>query len=827
MAVLFKGAGQDLVEALSQKRWSSSEEKALLCEELARSAAVKTAEVAKLLFLPDPDIRRSAGAQLAARRDPETLKHVLAGLQGRPEAARRAALQVVAALPLGDLAVELTRLVETGDATARKSAADALLDMPLTPQTAPALVKVIETGEAAHRLKAVQRFAEVSTAQHAPFFERLLDDADERIRLAAWQAIVRHAGPQHLDLFLRRVPDEPYATQQILVTAIQQLVPQAGPQAVDQVLALLASGNTGLRQASLKILMSLPDRVGVVRRFIAHSKQLAGWVRDRALASMREFGSEVLGPALELLADPDPDVRSSALALVSSFDDPRVAPSAAHLLADADWWIVINAADVLGRLKETRAVPQLVAALQREEARWAVVEALGRIGGPHALNALAQLTQDPRPEIRIEALQALALSDDPAVLPVLQQSAERDPVKWVRTRAFEMAKDLSRRKSAQIDEARLKAAAGAVELTAGSPEIHALMSFARKQGASDLHVSVDSVPIMRVNGRLLRLQGEPLGPERAEKLLGALLSDAQRARLLEHKQLDACFHVENDGRYRANVFIDRKGMNGAFRVIPEQPPTITELGLPADVGEITGLHQGIIIVTGSAGCGKSTTLAALVNLVNETRRDHVLSLEDPVEFVHPFKSSLINQREIGKHSQSFGRALRAALREDPDVIVLGEMRDCETVSQALTAAETGHVVLATLNATTAHKAIDRIISSFPADEQCQVRESFADSLRMIIAQQLVPAAGGKGRLAVFEMLKGTRAIANLIRDNKTFQIPSIMQIGQSSGMRTFDDSLMDLVRTGRIAPETAYMRATSKDAFEPLVPPKFLEELLA
>src|SRR5204863_5236640 len=232
---------------------------------------------------------------------------------------------------------------------------------------------------------------EVATDRHVPFFERLFEDPDERIRLAACQAIVKHATPQHLDLLLRRVPDEPPAVQQVLVAAIERLAPQAGPAAVEQVLALLASGNTALRGAAIRILMAMPDRVSTIKRFIAYSKQLAGWVRDRALLSLREFGPEGLAPALELCSDPDADVRSAALTLVSSFDDPRVAPAAAHLLRDPDWWIVINAADVLGRLKEPRAVPGLVEALSREEVRWAAVEALGRIGGPQALQALAQL----------------------------------------------------------------------------------------------------------------------------------------------------------------------------------------------------------------------------------------------------------------------------------------------------------------------------------------------------------------------------------------------------------------------------------------------------
>lgn len=825
MPTLFKSDAKEILEALHGRAYGTPEEKRSLLDALEASGGCRTPDAVRLLLTPDGDLRKSAARILAANKDPDTLRQVVMALPGKPEAARRAALQVIASLPLGDMNATLAQAMEQGEPPYRRAAAEAVLDMPLTPQTAPLLSRIIETGEAAHRLKATQRLAEVATDKHVPFFERLLEDGDERIRMAAYQAIVKHATAQHLEMLLRRVPDEPPAVQQVLVAAIQRIAPTAGPHTVDQVLALLASGNTALRGAAIRILMALPDRVGTVRRFIAHSKQLAGWVRDRALLSLREFGPEALGPALELTADADPDVRSAALTLVSSFDDPAVAPAAARLLRDPDWWIVINAADILGRLKEQRAVPGLVETLARDEARWAAVEALGRIGGPQALQALSQLVRDERPEIRIEALAALALSEDERVLPILKHSAENDPVKWVRARAFEMLRGLAARKSASLDEAAIRAAVAATEVSGAAPEIHQLLALARRSLASDLHVSVDSVPVMRVNGQLVRLQGEPLSAPRAAAVLEALLSDAQRARLEKDRQLDACFHVENDGRYRGNLFVDRKGLNGAFRVIPEQPPTMAELGLPPDVAMVTSWHQGIVIVTGAAGCGKSTTLAALVNLVNETRRSHVITLEDPVEFVHPFKSSLVNQREVGKHTISFGKALRAALREDPDVIVLGEMRDTETVSLALTAAETGHLVLATLNATTAHKAIDRVITSFPPEEQSQVRESFADSLQMIVAQQLVPAAGGKGRVGCYEVLKGTRAIGNLIRDNKTFQIPSMMQIGQASGMKTFDDALMDLVRQGRVSPETAWMRAASKEAFEPLVSPKFLEEL--
>jgi twitching motility protein PilT len=245
--------------------------------------------------------------------------------------------------------------------------------------------------------------------------------------------------------------------------------------------------------------------------------------------------------------------------------------------------------------------------------------------------------------------------------------------------------------------------------------------------------------------------------------------------------------------------------------------------MPGQLAEIASLKQGLVLVCGASGSGKSTTLAALVNLFNETRELHVITLEDPVEFVHPFKNCLINQREVGADTSSFARALRAALRENPDVIVIGDLRDSETVALAVSAAETGQVVLGTLNSTTAPAAVDRIISIFPKHEQPQVRVSLSEALRYVIAQRLLPVEGGRERVACFEILRGNLSVANMIREDKTFQLPSAMQIGRSQGMQTFDDSLRDLVRRERISAESAYIHATKKQDFEPLVSPEFLE----
>jgi len=499
-------------------------------------------------------------------------------------------------------------------------------------------------------------------------------------------------------------------------------------------------------------------------------------------------------------------------------------PQLLPLLKDPDWWIRVSVSEILGRLGDSRALPALIEALGDSEARWAAVEALGQIGDPKALPALARLLQDPQSEVRIEVLLALRHFRHPKVLEALQRVARTDPDRNVRSRALEIAEEIVARKEGHFDDAEaLRHSALHAVLGEEEPLLHRLLVGTRNQGASDFHLSVGLPPMIRLASELRRIKGPAFSAEQTASMLRRILTDQQWENLQRDQQLDFCYYIPKAGRYRANVFLDQRGFNAVFRVIPEKPPTIGDIGLPSHLAEIATYHQGLVLICGPSGSGKSTTMAALVNLFNETRHDHVITLEEPVEFVHPFKSCLINQREIGSHTESYSRALRAALREDPDVIIIGDLRDNETIALALMAAETGHIVLATMNATTAPKAIDRLIASFPADQQPQIRASLSDSLRFIIAQRLLPARE-KGKLvADFEILKGTMSVASLIRDEKTFQIPSAMQIGRSEGMQTHDEALRELLRRQLISPETAYLAATSKAEFESLVSAEFLE----
>lgn len=339
----------------------------------------------------------------------------------------------------------------------------------------------------------------------------------------------------------------------------------------------------------------------------------------------------------------------------------------------------------------------------------------------------------------------------------------------------------------------------------------AYVAAARAAKASDLHLAGNRVAAMRTNNDLVPIDpnAPPLSAADAEALLLPLLSESERERLQTAGYVDLAVDAPGGGRLRANISRHQLGLKGTFRLAFDRPRTIEELGLPKDVAKVVSHHQGFVVIAGPSGHGKTTTLAALVDLVNSTRPHHILTVEDPIEIEHPRKMALVSQREAGRHTKSFATALKASLREDPDVIVIGELRDRETVEIALTAAETGHLVIATMSTPSAAKTLDRLIDMFPPEEHSQVRASIAGALRAIVAQRLVPAIGG-GVVPAIELVTGVLPLAVLIRDDKLFQLPNLMQRGRSFGMIRFDESLAELVKTGKITEEVAMQFAETK-----------------
>lgn len=342
--------------------------------------------------------------------------------------------------------------------------------------------------------------------------------------------------------------------------------------------------------------------------------------------------------------------------------------------------------------------------------------------------------------------------------------------------------------------------------------IEEMLKVAKEAGASDLHITVGVPPKMRVNGKLVTTDFPRMLPVDTAALLLEIMNDQQRAKFEEKGEHDMSFSIPNLGRYRVNAYKQRGSVAIALRLVGTQVPSAEELGVPDSVMELYQRKRGLLLVTGPTGSGKSTTLAAIIDKINNNRECNVITLEDPIEYLHQHKKSMVNQREIGLDSHSYASALRAALREDPDVILVGEMRDFETISVAITAAETGHLVLSTLHTIGAASTVDRIIDVFPPHQQQQIRVQFANVLEAIVSQQLIPRKDGEGRVAAFEVLHATHAVRNLIREGKTHQLMSVMQTNRKMGMITMDEAITQLYNTGNISKDLAIQFAQEPDA---------------
>jgi twitching motility protein PilT len=345
------------------------------------------------------------------------------------------------------------------------------------------------------------------------------------------------------------------------------------------------------------------------------------------------------------------------------------------------------------------------------------------------------------------------------------------------------------------------------------PRIETFLRKLIEEGGSDLHLSSGAQPIIRLHGKLEPVGREPMVPAELDELLREIAPEDKLREFEASGDVDFGYEIKGLGRFRVNYFRQMRGMSAAFRVVPERVPSMDELRLPAILKDLAMLPKGLVLVTGPTGSGKSTTLAAMIDHANQHRREHIITIEDPVEFVHRNKGCLVQQREVGRDTRSFQAALRGALREDPDIILVGEMRDRETIALALEAAETGHLVLSTLHTVSASKTVDRIIEVFPGDMQGQIRSSLSESLRAVVSQVLFTRADKPGRVAAQELLLAVPAVRNLIRENKTYQLPSLIQMGKAQGMQHLDEQIQKLLDSGMISPEDALAQAVDKKRF--------------
>ena len=831
MKKLFKGRrGASIAERLRAHDYGTSDERDQLLGQLAALPNLGIEDVSWTLESRDSAVRTAGQKLLATHRFPKTVEHFIRNWGDLLPVARGAVARLLPQIGPATWQTDLIRFLRHRNDRLRSPAEDILAGMKVDRDMVRLLVPHICEFGADLRRKLMLRFSELGDRSLDELFVAYLGDEDEELRAAAVRVLASRNDPSLLKHFAARLEVETYNVQQALIEALLQFS-KAGHDVTSAVLPLLSGGDVGVRQAAMKLLTQMPDQRRVVREFIDYSRTLAGWVRRRALDSMSEFGSHLLEPVTELLNDKDANIRASAVRLVASMRRGEQTERALlPLVRDSDWWVRVNAVETLGDLKSRGSVPTLISLLADRDTRWSAMEALVRIGDRRCIPDVVALLEEPEEGIRVEVVKALARLQAYDAAEALRRHCEQDASEEVRQEALRVLMEFARQgegvDNTDVLRSLVDSRTGA-HVALDSPIVR-LLAKAREAGASDVHISVDSVPLMRVRGELRAFQGmKRLGPGETLDLILPILEPRRVKRLEKELSVELCHEIPDMGRYRGSIFLDRKGLNAVFRLIPRTVPTISDIGLPPHLSVMGEWHQGLVLVVGPAGSGKTTTLAALIDLCNETRQSHILTVEDPIEYVHIYKNCLVNQRQIGRDTEAYRNALRGALREDPDIIVLGEMRDADTVRMALEAAETGHLVIGTINGTSAPRAVDRLINAFPPSEQSQVRMMLSDTLKLVIAQSLLPRADGKGRVALFEVLMGLPTVGAVIRENKTVQLDSLMQTGRRLGMRTFDDSLFELLQKEAIAPEVAYMKARNKERFEQVVSADFLDGVLA
>ena len=822
-------ADPGIVSQLKAHQWSSDGQKRDLVEKFQALPNLELEDVAWTAADPTPEIR-AAGLAILKRRgvDKAVLDAVVAMARTRSEAARRGVQRFLRDLSAGgDLGGFLAQLAERGDDFAKLTALEMAHD--LAPERAFSIYRrALAGGSPVLRARALKAIGETpgiasSSAARALALAALKDE-DEETRIQALAILEKspdEALVTHL-LELARSGGAPRVAEAAFAS-LQRLLPAAKGDHTREILALLADGHAPVRKGALALVARIPADV-LAPRFLQAFEKTFVWIRDRALETVVHGNSEFVPALLRLAGSSDPRVAEPARELSLLIDDPRAVSVWLGLLSSPDWWVRVQAIENLGRRGEgNEAVLQrLVGLLRDPEAGLAAAAALGSLGDPRSAGPLFELFKASKdhPDNQLEILDALArlwpkLPKVGEVLASISKVVDVD--RAVRDKARRLvgrlmgdaARDAIPPVTLAVERVDLRSKSGVT--------MQDLLADTVASEASDLHLATGFVPHQRIHGKLVPLDLEPTTPGTAERLIRSVLSSAEWEHLVEHRNLDVCIRIPGLGRFRANFFSQRLGWDACFRVIPQSIPTLQEIGLPESAWELARFHQGLVLVTGPAGCGKSTTLAALLNLVNETRKGHIITVEDPVEFVHQNKECLVNQRQVPHHTASFARALKAALREDPDVILVGEMRDTETMSLAISASETGHLVFGTLSTTAAPATVDRIINAFPAGQQGQIRTMVSESLKAVISQTLLPRRDGAGRVAAFEILRGTSAVGSLIRESKTFQLPGILQTGQLSGMNTMDQALLKLAEERKVDAEVAMDRAQKKEPFEKLV----------
>ncbi|MBN1356300.1 PilT/PilU family type 4a pilus ATPase [bacterium] len=671
----------------------------------------------------------------------------------------------------------------------------------------PILIGLLKKEEKRNLQAVVEALGRIGNADCIPELVPLLESRHTGIKMAVIGTLGMFQDERSIEPLIEVLRDKNLLIRQKTVEVLGNLGRSENVRIGRLLVAMMKDRDVNVRRSIIEVIRIIGDREQIWWKLIRYLRDEDWWVRERVTEVLAEIGGpQILDPIVSLLDDPYEVVRRYAIEVLMKLNDPRAFEPLTRCLDDPDWWVRERAIEALAQLGDDRAVPYLNKLLSGDrDVVFAAVVALQKFGHKSSYVPLMQLLDHPLSEIRIEVIRALdAIGEDRFgdTLKVLLNDDDMEVRNCVLALLpkYNLTPDGIRRKTYE---------------QIGLALLDQMLIDVKDKGGEDLFIIADQPPYMKVRGDVARLDDHVFTPEEARRLLMDIMSPIQIEQFNLMEDIDMSYFIKGEGsRFRVNTYHARSGMGAVFRVLADKIMTIEELKLPRPVVDFTRLKQGLVLVTGPTGSGKSTTLAAMIDHMNKTRNDHVVTIEDPIEYIHQNNRCIINQREVGTHTMSFANALKSALREDPDIILVGEMRDYETISIAITAAETGHLVLGTLHTVSAAKTIDRIIDVFPGRQQAQVRAMLSESLKGVVSQQLLKRKDTDGRILAMEIMLCNEAIANLIRKEKIFQIPSILTTSYESGMTLMDNELLRLVKESMIYPEDAYIKSINKKEFE-------------
>ncbi len=636
--------------------------------------------------------------------------------------------------------------------------------------------------------------------------ERKLRQGPTDVRLAVLETLEQIADDRILPPLVEAMRHKNLTVRSRASEILSQLSKSGKLSIARTVIWLLRTGDVDLRRTAADLARSVPDPDGELwPKLVGFLRDEDWWVRERVVDALLELAGPQLSPLLaEYLSDPSDVIRRFAIEVFGRLKDPKTLGLLVRTAgADEDWWVRERAVEAIAAVNDPRGIPYLVNLMvSRPDMQVVCLQALGECRATSAAPQVIELLAADDPDVRLQAVECLGTFDDPTHAPAAEALAN-DPNPRVRAAAVSLLTRWN--------------VAVRVEVGGSLSALERLLVGCAERQGDDLILASGRPPYVKRLGRVETLSPGVLSADRVEALLIPQLSMAQQEQLKAMKDVDFSLEVAAHRlRFRVNVFAQLGGLSAVFRIIKGTILQLSELGLPEVVKTFPGFRDGLVLVGGPTGSGKSTTLSAIIDHINRTSSRHIISIEDPIEYLHPSRRGLVNQREIGTHTRSGPSALRSTLRQDPDVLLVGEMRDLPTISFAVTAAETGHLVFGTLHTVSVDTTIDRVVNAFPETQQDQVRSMLADSLQAVMCQHLIPRKDGTGRCLATEILLNTDAVSNLIRKGKAYQLPSIVTTSRELGMQSMDSDLKRLYQEGLVSADEVYMRAANRKELEKL-----------